>query len=544
MSSRFFASPSGVILTAAGIALAELVVGIATSTTSPANALQEKFPTQAGSLELAQQPSISQAAEDEQMAEDEDINSLPAAVTEAIFNEVSRESEMDASKLRIVKVERESWSDGCLGLGGSDTVCTQSLVPGWRVIVASGEKVWVYRTNVSGSLVKLDEEATRTIASSSTTQITRREEVTTRTSRTTQSTTGTTSGQSTQMTTGSSQTTQGASSESTQMGAGYSQADREASIRAQRQAAVTRRSTQVNFSDISEGYWARSFITELAGRGILTGFPDGKFRPNEPVTRAQFAALLASVFKKTKVRNAINFSDVSSSHWAYNRIREAYEMGFIEANSRNNFNPNQSMTRLEILTMLTKGLNLTASNSTEKVLQFYRDANAIPANARSLVAAATERGIVVNYPNVRTCSPNQVGTRAEVAAFLYQAMVSTGDAVAISSPYVAGTQAQAAPVQVAPAQAAPPQAAPAEIAPAEVAPAEVAPPQAAPPQAAPPQAAPPQAAPASEAGEGDRKKPNCNQGIGNGAEGCDPGNSSPHGGSNDETGRTPGGNRK
>src|SRR3712207_7147032 len=46
---------------------------------------------------------------------------------------------------------------------------------------------------------------------------------------------------------------------------------------------------------------------------------------------------------------------------------------------------------------------------------------------RTLIAAATERGIVANYPSVETCSPNKVATRAEVAALLYQAMVSTGD---------------------------------------------------------------------------------------------------------------------
>jgi hypothetical protein len=275
-----------------------------------------------------------------------------------------------------------------------------------------------------------------------------------------------------------------------------------ASTRTRQQAAVTRRSAQVNFSDIPQGYWAKDFITELAGRGILTGFPDGKFHPNEPVTRAQFAALLASVFKKTKVRNAISFKDVSTTHWAYEGIQEAYEMGFVGVDSRNEFNPNQSVSRLQILTALTKGLNYTASNSTEKVLQYYSDAAAIPADARSIVAAATERGLVVNYPNVRTCSPNQVASRAEVAAFLHQAMVSNGDAVAISSPYVAGTSAQATGATGVTG-----------------------------------------ATGATGVRGGKPTRQHCNQGIGNGAEGCDPGNSHPHGGSNDETGRTPG-NRK
>jgi hypothetical protein len=494
MSSSFFASKSRIVLVAAGMALAELAVGIATSAPSSANTLSENLPTQTSSLELAGQPSDSKMAKDDQMAED-DIKLLSQSLTDAIFKEVSQKSGIQASQLRIVKVERETWSDGCLGLGGSDGVCTQSLVPGWRVTVASGEQRWVYRTNESGSSVKLDEVASRAIMSSDTTaQILRREEVTTtRTTQTTQSVIGSANSQSTQAT---QSVTGNTSRENTQAIAGSTQTSQAASMRAQQQAAAMRNTAQVSFADISQDYWARDFIVELAKRGIFTGFPDGQFRPNEPVTRAQFAALLASVYKKSQVRDAINFRDVSTSHWAYKGIREAYEMGFLETVSGSQFNPSQSLTRLQVLTALAKGLNYTASNSTEKVLQVYSDAAAIPAEARSLVAAATERGIMVNYPNVSTCSPNKVATRAEVAALLYQAMVSTGDAVAISSPYVMGTQTGVSQ--------------PGEM---------------------------------RDVGGKKPARQNCNQGIGNGAEGCDPGNSRPHGGSNDETGRTPG-NRK
>ncbi len=483
-----------------------------TSALPPANALEVKSPTQADSFELASQPSGSQMTKDDkkpgndqnQEKDEEDIKSLPESVSNAIFKDVSRTTGMEASKLRIVTVEPETWSDGCLGLGGSNGMCTQSLVPGWRIIVASGAQQWVYRTNQSGSMVRLDEMASRAITTSQTTQTTRREQVISRTTQTSQSITG------------------AASSQSIQVSGGSTQMSGAASTRTQQRVVATR-SAQVNFSDVAQSYWAKDFIAELAGRGIFTGFPDGKFHPNEPVTRAQFAALVASVFKKTKVRNAINFTDVSTEHWAYKGIQEAYEMGFLGAVSGTNFNPNQSLTRLEIMTALAKGLNYTASSSTEKVLKFYSDAAAIPASARTLVAAATERGIVANYPNVKTCSPNQVATRADVAAFLHQAMVSQGEAMAISSPYVAATQSGATQVTQ-PAQPAQP----AQVTqPAQpVQPAQV--------------TQPAQPAQPAQTGGGKPDRQNCNQGIGNGAEGCDPGNSNPHGGSNDEGGRTPG----
>jgi hypothetical protein len=535
MNSKFFASQSGIAFAVAGV-----IAGIVTAT-YPASASQGKLPTQADSSELAVQPSDRPLMKDDQKADD-DIKSLPEAVSNSIFKEVSDKNGVQASQLRIVEVKRETWSDGCLGLGGVDAVCTQSMVPGWRVVVANSARRWVYRANQAGSLVKLDEVATRSLTSETSTQVTRREEVTsTRTTQTSQSVTGGSSQsaqavtgmsgsqssttQSTQAVTGvsGSQRTQAATgvsasqsrtSQSSQA-ASSTQMAQGTSTSTQRQVTAARSRTQINFKDVSQSYWARDFIAELAGRGILTGYPDGQFHPNDSITRAQFAALVATVFNKTKVRNTISFRDVSSSYWAYEKVRDAYEMGFLEVDSRNSFNPDQSMTRLQILTALAKGLNYSVTTSTEKVLQYYSDASAIPASARNLVAAATERGIVVNYPNVKTCNPNQVATRAEVAAIIYQGMVNQGSATAISSPYVAAV------TQTGASQAG--QAAPvAPVAPA----APVAP-----------------TAPAAPAGESSRNKParqNCNQGIGNGAEGCDPGNSSPRGGSNDEGGRTPG----
>lgn len=495
MNLRFLRSLSGVLWVTAGI-------GITTSTLAPVHALAINSSTQASSSEFVEQLSNSQIALDDDQERDdetaqEDDESLPEAIRESILKDASRQSGVQVSKLRVVKVKRQIWSDGCLGLAGSDGVCTQAQVPGWEVLVANGEKTWVYRCNESGSLVKLDEEATRTIATRSTTI--RREVTTTRTTQTTQAASGRASGEST-LATGS---VSSSSSRSMGVVAGSSGMSEESSMRMRQVTAA--RSVQVSYSDLSGNYWARDFIVELTRRGILTGFPDGTFRPNEPVTRAQFAALVAAVFKKSKVRDVVSLRDVASSYWAYNGIREAYEMGFLDAISGNTFSPTQSMTRSQILAAFAKGLNYTTISSSEKVLQFYSDATAIPASYRTLIAAATERGIVANYPSVKTCSPNKVATRAEVAALLYQAMVSTGDAVAISSPHVVSSQLPPSPVQVTPTSTAP--------------------------------------EPAVETGEGGRKKPQCNQGIGNGAEGCDPGNSRPHGGSNDETGRTPG-NRK
>ncbi|MBD1936248.1 S-layer homology domain-containing protein [Microcoleus sp. FACHB-68] len=192
---------------------------------------------------------------------------------------------------------------------------------------------------------------------------------------------------------------------------------------------------QVRFADVPADHWAKDFIGELAAKEVLKGFLDGTFRPNEQVTRAEFAAMIRKAFNKPKTRNAVAFADVPASHWAASAIREAYEMGFFE---QGNFNPDKKLDRLDILTILAKGLNYSAKGSPDSILQMYSDSSTIPADARTLVAAATEQGLVVNYPNLKVLNPKQMATRAEVAAFLYQALASTGDVARIASPYVVG----------------------------------------------------------------------------------------------------------
>ena len=203
---------------------------------------------------------------------------------------------------------------------------------------------------------------------------------------------------------------------------------------------------QTTFSDVSSTYWARDFIQALASRDIIKGFPDGSFRPNEPVTRAQFAAMVRKAFNRPDVRTGINCVDVASNYWAYTAIQDTYEMGFLTGYPGNVFNPEQNIPRAQVLVALSNGLNYTSTAATGTVLQAYTDATAIPDYARSGVAASTEKRIVVNYPDVKYLNPNQTATRAEVAAFIYQALVSAGQATALTSPYIVGTATTPPPV--------------------------------------------------------------------------------------------------
>jgi len=81
--------------------------------------------------------------------------SLLKSVGNAVVQDVSQHSRLPVSALRIIDSRQQTWQDDCLGLGRTGVFCTRQIVPGWQVTVASGQQRWIYRTNASGSVVKL-----------------------------------------------------------------------------------------------------------------------------------------------------------------------------------------------------------------------------------------------------------------------------------------------------------------------------------------------------------------------------------------------------
>ncbi|MGQ4648708.1 S-layer homology domain-containing protein [Lyngbya aestuarii] len=194
-----------------------------------------------------------------------------------------------------------------------------------------------------------------------------------------------------------------------------------------------------NFTDVSSNYWAKDFIEELSDKGIIAGFPDGSFRPNASVTRAQYAAMLRKAnqyFQKSVERGGTNFVDVPSSYWASSAIQEAYRSGFLAGYPGNVFRPEQNIPREQVLVSLANGLDYSTGNSTPTVLNYYNDASNISSWARAPIAAATVNSVVVNYPTPSLLNPTRNATRAEVAAFIYQALVKAGQAPNIASQYI------------------------------------------------------------------------------------------------------------
>ncbi|MGF1491075.1 MAG: DUF1565 domain-containing protein [Microcoleaceae cyanobacterium] len=186
-------------------------------------------------------------------------------------------------------------------------------------------------------------------------------------------------------------------------------------------------------SDLS-GHWAQPYIEALVQRGILSGFDDGTFRPDEPITRAQFATMIQKAFNPNPQKPGVDFQDIAQNFWGYGAIQAAYRGGFLSGFPDGQFRPNDQVTRLQGIISLANGLEYQSDNRAP--LAIYQDISAVPTWARESLAGATEKQLVVNYPQQNQLNPNQPATRADVAAFVYQAMVSSGKAEAINSPYV------------------------------------------------------------------------------------------------------------
>ncbi|MGJ5631449.1 S-layer homology domain-containing protein [Nostoc sp. CALU 1950] len=255
-------------------------------------------------------------------------------------------------------------------------------------------------------------------------------------------------------------------------------------------------SPTTTFSDVQPNYWAQPFIRGLAARNIVTGYPDGTFRPEQPVDRDEFAAIIRKAFDQPPIRQIQSgavYKDIPTNYWASRPIEEAYQQGFMSGYPGGYFRPNQSVSKVEAIVALNKGLNLTTGTSAvtvptvtqrvvpQKIAQkpvkrrilmplavttlmqplFISKAQAVPANAVNLnrpasfiitntyadannipqyavgdVAAATKANIVVNYPNPKVINPSKPATRGEITALVYQTLVSQGkiEPIAINLP--------------------------------------------------------------------------------------------------------------
>lgn len=109
------------------------------------------------------------------------------------------------------------------------------------------------------------------------------------------------------------------------------------------------------YSDVPDTAWYSTAVSTLSKMGVISGYPDVTFRPNAPITRAEFAAMIAR-FDETAKSADTPFTDISG-HWAENAIGKAYGNGWVEGSSKKLFCPESNLTRAETATLLNRVLH-------------------------------------------------------------------------------------------------------------------------------------------------------------------------------------------
>lgn len=183
------------------------------------------------------------------------------------------------------------------------------------------------------------------------------------------------------------------------------------------------------FSDVPQSHWAYKEITEMAERGIIKGYNDGKFRPNEEVTRAEFAKIMiAAADIDITGSKSQTFSDVPRTHWAFNYVEYAkpYLTGY-KSGSRYYYKPDQDAVREDIAVALVRLLGYDRSKKADlSVISKFRDDDEISTALRPYVALAVQTNLIKG-DNKGYFRPQDEITRAEAASLIYRALIEKDD---------------------------------------------------------------------------------------------------------------------
>lgn len=184
-------------------------------------------------------------------------------------------------------------------------------------------------------------------------------------------------------------------------------------------------SPTVSFTDLPPTHWAYKYIAEMVNRKVIDGYPDKKFRPDNTISRAEFAKIMvtASGIQAKKV-NYSSFSDIPVTNWASPFVEAVkdYMSGYRTANGQYIFNPTSPALRENITVALVKlkGYDMSRLPDHSTIEAMFKDYNGISESAKDYVAIAVENGLVSGFPD-ETFRPQATVTRAEATVMLWRA---------------------------------------------------------------------------------------------------------------------------
>ena len=169
-----------------------------------------------------------------------------------------------------------------------------------------------------------------------------------------------------------------------------------------------------HFTDI-RGHWAEASILKMAEKGTVSGYVDGSFMPNSPITRAEFTAILVHALGLTE-QEGKTFTDMTT-HWARQDVSTAYAYGIIHGYDADTFVPDALITREQMAVMLMNALQWESS----PVGRTFTDQSEISIWAQSAFAAVVENGIMTGYAD-NSIKPQAYATRAEAVATISRSL--------------------------------------------------------------------------------------------------------------------------
>lgn len=185
---------------------------------------------------------------------------------------------------------------------------------------------------------------------------------------------------------------------------------------------------QAFYTDMDQNHWAYQSIKFLTEVGVVVGYPDGTYKPDIPVTRAEFASMAIKALgqEDANVTQDIHFSDVQPDFWAYNIIKKAVYFDLIPDAKDTDFRPYDSVTRAEAITIAVNALTtsqISEQRAQDIIAKSYEDYTQMPAWFLISAAKAQLLDLVVVMPgNEGKLESDRPANRAEIAALLYKMM--------------------------------------------------------------------------------------------------------------------------
>lgn len=177
-----------------------------------------------------------------------------------------------------------------------------------------------------------------------------------------------------------------------------------------------------SFNDVPATHWAYAVIKSLTAKQVVTGMNAEQFAPNQPISRAQFTALIVRAIG-LEAANATPFQDVNRNKWYADAVSAAYEAGIITGQSNNTFSPDTEITREEMAVIIMRAYNLLYGNNGGSVSASFNDQQSISAWAEQAVNSAVSEGLLIGKEGNRF-DPQGLTTRAESAQVIYNLLAS------------------------------------------------------------------------------------------------------------------------